>query len=208
MFNSFFVRRTRTTVSVLFTSLSLCVAGRNFAFPSHYLHIRRAAAPSVIAFYSYVFAERFLPHLRRVATISLCVAQPSRLIESRYLVFKLRIICYRAVRRGLDRTPAPRQSTLPFFFIFLSVLIAGPAASLPRSKSARLCCLLLANNEKRSRLLALHRLPLYVFRRWRVWRVPLGTRHGTSLPGTSHLCERCRHRRSVKNKTGGGGQSV
>ena len=28
--------------------------------------------------------------------------------------------------------------------------------------------------------------PLHVFGRWRVWRVPLGTRHGTLLPGVLH----------------------
>ena len=50
----------------------------------------------------------FAPHLRRVVTVSLCVAQQSLLIESRYLVSKLCVICYRAVRRGLGFTPGPR----------------------------------------------------------------------------------------------------
>ena len=54
----FFVRYTRTTVLVLYASLSLRVAARIFAFLSHYFCVRRAAAPSVIEFHHYVFAER------------------------------------------------------------------------------------------------------------------------------------------------------
>ena len=57
---------------------------------------------------------------------------------------------YLSSRRAsrLDRIPAPRPCSLALFFIFLSVFIAGPAASLPRSKSARLCCSLLANTTR------------------------------------------------------------
>ena len=69
IFSFFFVRRTRTTVPVLPTSLSRRVAARIFAFLSHYSRIRRVAALSVIAFNFYVFAEQFASHFRRFATL-------------------------------------------------------------------------------------------------------------------------------------------
>ena len=125
------------------------MAARFFAVPSHYSCVRRAAAPSVFAFHSYVFVERFTPHLRRVATRSLCVARPVRLIKSCFLVTILHIILCRAVRRGLKRTPAPRTCFLTFFFVFLSV---GLAASLPRLKSVRCCYSLLANTTRSATL--------------------------------------------------------
>ena len=67
-------------VHLLLYLYSLCVATRIFAF-RRIIHILVVAAPSVIAFNSCLFTERFAPHLRRVATISLCVAQPSHLIK-------------------------------------------------------------------------------------------------------------------------------
>ena len=77
-----------------------------------------------------------------------CVAQPSLLIESRYLVLKLCIICYRAVRRGLDRTPAPRPCLCLLFFL---LCFLASIARQPRSKSCPFCCSRLAkHNEKRS----------------------------------------------------------
>ena len=145
LFHSVFLYDVLVLLYMYSTSLSLRVAARIFAFQSHYSCVRRAAAPSVITFVS-VFAERFAPHLCRVALISCASLSLRHLIESRYLVLKLCIIRYRAVRRGLDRTPASRPCLLAL--IFIAVLIASPAAAFPRSKSARLCYSRLANTTR------------------------------------------------------------
>ena len=81
----------------------------------------------------------------------LCVAQPSPLNR----ISSLSDMC-RAVRSGLNRTPAPLPCSLALLFIFLSV---GPAASLPRSKSARLCYSRLANTTRSGPSLESCRLP-------------------------------------------------
>ena len=76
-------------------------------------------------------------------TVSLCVAQPSLLIECHYLASKLRIIVCRAVRRGLNRTPAPLQCSLALFLIlFLSARQPRSLARYP------LCCSRLANTTR------------------------------------------------------------
>ena len=66
-------------------------------------------------------------------TVSLCVAQPSLLIECHYLASKLRTIVCRAVRRGLNWTPAPLQCLLALFLILF--LLAGSLASSLKSCS-------------------------------------------------------------------------
>ena len=95
-------------------------------------------------------------------------------------LIKLCIICYCAVRRGLDRTPGPRPcSFVDSSFFFLS---ARQPCSLARNP---LCCSRLANTIKKANL---HSRRLFsTSLGGGVWRVLLGTRHNTSLPGTSHL---------------------
>ena len=63
-------------VLVLLYLYSLRVAARIFAFLSHYSCIRRAAAPSVIAFHFRVFAERSLRIYVALRLCQFCVAQP------------------------------------------------------------------------------------------------------------------------------------
>ena len=124
----FFVLRTSTTV--LLTFFSLRVVARIFAFPSHDLHIRRAAEPSVIAFHSYVFAERFAPHLRRVATLSALRRSAFALNQISLLSYPtLHYLLLRAVRRGLNRSPAPRPCSSSFCSFMLFPLVDSPAAS-------------------------------------------------------------------------------
>ena len=115
----FFVRRTRTI------GPALTSRGRaNLPIPSHYSYIRRAAAPSVIAFHSYIGRAIRAAFTSRCDFVISCVAQPSHLIES---LLSVETSHYRAVRRGLSRTPAPLPCSLALFFVSLSV---GLAASL------------------------------------------------------------------------------
>ena len=92
---------------------------------------------------SVLFAERFAPHLRRAATLS--AVRRLAFALNQISLLSVEIPNYRAVPRGLDRIPASLPCSLALFFIFLFV---GPAASLPRSKSARLCYSRFANTTR------------------------------------------------------------
>ena len=114
------------------------MAARFFAFLSHCSRIRRVAAPSVITFVS-VFAERFAPHLCRVALISCASLSLHHLIESRLLV-----TCVAQCVAGL--IALPRRCRVRWRCSLFFCLSARQP--LPRSKSARLCYSRLANTTR------------------------------------------------------------
>ena len=120
----FFVRCTRTTRLVLLSSLSLRVAARIFAFPSHYSSVSRSAAPSVIVAFLCVLSD-----LRRIyVALRLCHLMRRSAVAlnqtSHYLISR------RASRARSYPTRGPYS--LASFFMFLSV---GPTASFSCSKS-------------------------------------------------------------------------
>ena len=112
------------------TYLSLRVTAQISSFPSHYSHIRRSAAFSVIAFHFYEFAERFPPYLRRVPTLSAVHCFAFSLNRISLLSDQtLHYLLFRTVRRGLNRTPRHGRVSLVFVLSISFLCVDSTAAS-------------------------------------------------------------------------------